>query len=153
MFITFDETGTPHASERPAQVYYTGWRQDEEKHFDVKSIDVITKTGKVHPLRHVVLHSPDGMEWGYAGSGPADLALSILSHAFGPAWARKHYQDFKYWVVARLPALWWVIPRSVLDEFKRMVEEPGPPTQDPMDDDEAIERLTKAWQEPGTVTP
>ena len=23
-------------------------------------------------------HSPSGMEWGYAGSGPADLALNIL---------------------------------------------------------------------------
>lgn len=26
----------------------------------------------------VVLHSPTGFEWGYAGSGPADLALNIL---------------------------------------------------------------------------
>lgn len=34
-------------------------------------------------LPHVVLHSPDGFEWGYAGSGPADTALSILAHALG----------------------------------------------------------------------
>lgn len=26
----------------------------------------------------VVHHSPDGYEWGYGGSGPADLALNIL---------------------------------------------------------------------------
>lgn len=31
----------------------------------------------------VVQHSPDGFEWGYAGSGPADLALNILN-AFVP---------------------------------------------------------------------
>lgn len=29
----------------------------------------------------VVHHSPSGYEWGYGGSGPADLALNIL-HAF-----------------------------------------------------------------------
>lgn len=35
--------------------------------------------GDTMPLRHVVVHSPTGFEWGYAGSGPADLALSILA--------------------------------------------------------------------------
>lgn len=35
------------------------------------------------PLRHVVVHSPDGFEWGYGGSGPADLALAILCDHFG----------------------------------------------------------------------
>src|SRR5512135_81505 len=29
-------------------------------------------------LRHLVKHSPTGFSWGYGGSGPADLALSIL---------------------------------------------------------------------------
>jgi len=31
------------------------------------------------PLKHVVRHSPDGFQWGYGGSGPSDLALSILT--------------------------------------------------------------------------
>lgn len=31
-------------------------------------------------VRRVVHHSPSGIEWGYGGSGPADLALSIMSH-------------------------------------------------------------------------
>lgn len=31
-------------------------------------------------LPHVVRHSPTGLEWGYGGSGPADLALSIMAH-------------------------------------------------------------------------
>jgi hypothetical protein len=30
-------------------------------------------------LRHCVYHSPTGFETGYSGSGPADLALSILA--------------------------------------------------------------------------
>lgn len=30
-------------------------------------------------LKHrIVLHSPDGFQWGYGGSGPADLALNML---------------------------------------------------------------------------
>jgi hypothetical protein len=33
-------------------------------------------------LHHVVYHSPTGMEWGYGGSGPHDLALSILADHF-----------------------------------------------------------------------
>lgn len=36
-------------------------------------------------LHHVVRHSPTGMSWGYAGSGPADTARSILLAALGPA--------------------------------------------------------------------
>lgn len=37
---------------------------------------VVTVNGR--HLHHVVRHSPTGMEWGYGGSGPADLARSIL---------------------------------------------------------------------------
>lgn len=40
-------------------------------------------------LRHVVLHSPTGFEWGYGGSGPADLALSILCDHFGYTGSRQ----------------------------------------------------------------
>lgn len=29
-------------------------------------------------LPHIPFHSPSGFEWGYGGSGPADLALAIL---------------------------------------------------------------------------
>jgi len=34
------------------------------------------------PLKHIVQHSPTGMTWGYYGSGPHDLALSILADYF-----------------------------------------------------------------------
>lgn len=35
----------------------------------------------IGPLPHIVKHSPDGFSWGYGGSGPADLARSLLIHA------------------------------------------------------------------------
>ncbi len=34
--------------------------------------------GERHPVTHRVHHSPDGFEYGYSGSGPSDLARSIL---------------------------------------------------------------------------
>lgn len=41
-------------------------------------------------------HSPDGWEWGYNGSGPAQLALGILlEHTCDAEVAQQHYQDFK----------------------------------------------------------
>lgn len=35
------------------------------------------------PRLDVRNHSPTGFEWGYAGSGPAQLALALLTDALG----------------------------------------------------------------------
>jgi len=43
----------------------------------------VVKGATLRGLAHVEYHSPDGFEWGYGGSGPADLALSILADYFG----------------------------------------------------------------------
>ncbi len=41
-------------------------------------------------------HSPDGFQWGYRGSGPAQLALAILADATGnDRLALQLYQEFK----------------------------------------------------------
>jgi len=37
------------------------------------------------PLRHISKHSPTGFAWGYAGSGPAELARCLLIDALGDA--------------------------------------------------------------------
>jgi hypothetical protein len=31
-------------------------------------------------IPHIVVHSPTGIEWGYYGSGPADLAISLACY-------------------------------------------------------------------------
>lgn len=49
-----------------------------------------------YALPHICRHSPDGFQWGYGGSGPADLALSILTDAVGKEKAEKLYQAFKW---------------------------------------------------------
>jgi hypothetical protein len=76
------------------------------------------------PLRHVVLHSLTGLEWGYGGSGPADLALSILARYFKVRYvntayfkkfprrsskAEKYYQSFKWDFVAKWEKKEWMI--------------------------------------------
>jgi hypothetical protein len=73
---------------------------------------VETAVGDSYRLSHIVLHSPTGFEYGYGGSGPADLALSILCDLFeerptseqlnrGESVGWKLHQDFKAGVVAR----------------------------------------------------
>lgn len=58
------------------------------------------------PLRHRVCHSPTGFEWGYLGSGPADLALSILWNFLGKEPSRILYMDFKSRFVSRWKDKW-----------------------------------------------
>lgn len=58
-------------------------------------------------------HSPDGFSWGYAGSGPAQLALAIMLYYFaqtggrdgkdGITLALELYQDFKRDIIATQP--------------------------------------------------
>ena len=38
---------------------------------------------RLYPLRHLAHHSPSGFDCGYAGSGPADLALALASDVLG----------------------------------------------------------------------
>ncbi len=46
-------------------------------------------------LKHVT-HSPEGFNWGYGGSGPAQLAYAICHELYGKDVARQIYQDFKW---------------------------------------------------------
>jgi len=48
-------------------------------------------------------HSPDGFNWGYGGSGPAQSALAICLALFPPLNAIGWYQPFKFSIVAGLP--------------------------------------------------
>lgn len=52
-------------------------------------------------------HSPTGLSWGYAGSGPAQTALAMLAYATeDDKVALEYYQRYKAEVVARLPSSW-----------------------------------------------
>lgn len=51
----------------------------------------------------LVNHSPDGFNWGYSGSGPAQLALAVLLEVFVKEKAIANYQRFKFDVISRIP--------------------------------------------------
>jgi len=65
--------------------------------------------------------SPSGFEWGYGGSGPAQLAIAILAHAYEDEFACEYYQQFKREVVAELPGDGWTLTTSDLDAWRREV--------------------------------
>lgn len=77
--------------------------------------------GTVIPLlaiasQRLVNHSPSGLQWGYIGSGPAQLSLALLMDATGDErLSLRHYQDFKFMVVANWEDDWSISQDDILD--------------------------------------
>lgn len=102
---------------------YKGYRMPD----GTVRVIVATPDGHSQDLPHHVRHSPDGYEWGYLGSGPAELARCLLFDATQD-WTVTGvlYQDFKEDVVAcwptqtsyRLgdsrPLRCWALPHSMI---------------------------------------
>lgn len=72
-------------------------------------------------------HSPCGFNWGYAGSGAAQLALAILADHTRRKPHPVLYQDFKRRVVARVPgdAVRWKMSTAVIDSYIDIVASPA----------------------------
>ncbi len=63
-------------------------------------------------------HSPDGFEWGYGGSGPAQLSLAILAFLCGDdVLAVRLHQAFKFQVISALPKEGWYLTHSFVREW------------------------------------
>lgn len=82
------------------------------------------KLRRLDPRLDLANHSPSGFEWGYAGSGPAQLALAILADALGDdGRALQLYQRFKSEVVAQMPADdAWELPLPLVVDIARQIE-------------------------------
>ncbi len=97
-------------------VAYVGIRtQEGARVWVVRNRPVASMT--VEPLPHIVRHSPTGFEWGYLGSGPADLAYAILADYAGEDVAERLAVRFKEEVVARLPRTAWMLTDAALTAF------------------------------------
>ncbi len=75
----------------------------------------VETSGRMRPLRHIVRHALTGVEWGYNGGGPADLALSTLAHALmDNNWDKRHawalHQQFKNDVIVSLDPAGFRLP-------------------------------------------
>jgi len=72
---------------------------------------IVTVDGRrLNPRFDLWNHSPTGFEWGYTGSGPAQLALALLADHLGDdEQALNIYQRYKWAVVAELPHREWIL--------------------------------------------
>jgi Family of unknown function (DUF6166) len=69
------------------------------------------------PGYRYVNHSPTGFEWGYTGSGPAQLAFAILlCHFNAPGPALLFYQDFKDQVIAMINGDRWELSTAEVEQ-------------------------------------
>ena len=62
-------------------------------------------------------HSPTGFEWGYGGSGPAELSRQMLRHHFGTWTHSSVYQPFKREIISNLPSKEWVLTTNDINEW------------------------------------
>ena len=65
----------------------------------------------------IVYHSLDGFEWGYGGSGPAELALNILAQYLPNDAAYRLHQDFKWKFIAPLSEEGGTIKRTDIEAW------------------------------------
>ena len=80
------------------------------------AVDVTVNGRPLNPRLDLYNHSPTGFEWGYCGSGPAQLALAILADHLGDdEQAFNLYQRFKWAVIAELPrgGSWTLTSRDI----------------------------------------
>lgn len=81
---------------------------------------MVTVDGEELSRRYDLLSaSPSAFKWGHSGSRPAQLAVTILFHAYGDEFATKHYQRFNNEVVAALPESRWTLTTLELEEWRR----------------------------------
>ena len=103
-----------------------------EKPFNCK-VNVITSVGSTNGVSRLPLfsdeinHSPTGFEWGYGGSGPAQLAYAILRRYFNikhddkeaERLALLYYGDFKWDIVAKFPLNGFVLQQNEIEFWFR----------------------------------
>ena len=87
---------------------YHGTRADEGNRVAVT--EGCDRPHALDPRFDLRRHSATGFEWGYGGSGPAQLALALCADALGDDdRAQSVYQRFKFRVVAALGGDTWTL--------------------------------------------
>lgn len=77
----------------------------------------VTVDGKPLRLRlDLANHSPTGFEWGYSGSGPAQLALAICADLVGDKRALAVYMTVKSRLIARIDAAAWALSADLIEK-------------------------------------
>ena len=92
-------------------VVYRGYRYQEAGGL------VVTRDGEIlspKSSQKFFNHSPDGFQWGYGGSGPAQLALALLLDVTNdPELSVRLHQTFKRHFVAAWGEKWQILSDDI----------------------------------------
>jgi hypothetical protein len=108
----------------PLDRIYMGNRGDSGGPGTVLVTDPGSTTTYLDPRYDLRNHSPTGFQWGYGGSGPAQLALALLADALNDdERATRHYQTFKAARIASIAGdTWEMTAGEILAEVERYEE-------------------------------
>lgn len=126
-------------SDAGGDIIYEGYRINDEPGNVIITRTEVNLKGEIRvdnldpgPSQELYNHSPDGFEWGYEGSGPAQLALALIFDATGSKeLALRYHQEFKASFVANWEARWQLLARQIrvwvelkhhLDDIRAMEE-------------------------------
>lgn len=93
-----------------------------DRYCGVLTDDVLLKRGVDNaPLTNVthkvLIHSPQGYDWGNNSKGTSDLALNILWHFTSPATAIRWHQQFKHDFLVSMPKEGGVISGKTIKKW------------------------------------
>jgi len=92
------------------------------------AVEVTVNGSPLDPRLDLWNHSPTGFEWGYGGSGPAQLALAILAdHLANDEKAVRLHQDFKFKVIASLSRQGWTLTSDQIGQALVSLRVPSVP--------------------------
>ena len=86
---------------------------DGSRHFEVSHTSL-------DPRLDIANHSPTGLEWGYMGSGPSQLAIALIADATGDdekAGNTRLCQQFKRDVIAQMPSREWILGQEFIVKY------------------------------------
>src|SRR4051794_10424179 len=94
----------------------------------------VTADGRPLDLRLDLRKHANQPEWGYAGSGPAQLALALLADALDDDVAMELHQKFKFGIVAGFEHQGWILTQAeirswIAELLARKNAAPDPPAE------------------------
>lgn len=94
---------------------YKGYTAGGRRYVIVRKYGEDGQSEQLDPCFWIRMHSPDGFNWGYGGSGPAQLALAICYDVLGDReQAEQLYQRFKFRVIGTLTGDSWELTESAV---------------------------------------
>jgi hypothetical protein len=103
---------------RPPETVYRGERLYDGQLIAGVRVTVNGRVLSPHRSQKLRNHSPTGFEWGYRGTGPAQLALALVLDATGhPLQSLAAYQWFKVAVVSNFDHDTWEITAGEIHKW------------------------------------